>query len=112
MAKKVNVTPAVPTMIRESSLGDLVWSVRSLVQGVVVELTAHARRLNGVVHSDGTEAFTAPFAPAAYLVADLPDPALYENNVVIVTNDVVDGVVLAVSDGVDWLKFVTGGVVA
>lgn len=59
-----------------------------------------AVRTNAAFPKDGTEGMTAPLSLAAYATADLPDPALWTNAVVYVT----DTQSLAYSNGVAWLQ--------
>lgn len=111
MANKVNQSPSIPTPVSLTSFTGIATFATSLVNRLVMELREHALRLNKAMVSDGTEVPTAPVMLKPYVKASLPDAATYDNGIIIVRDD-VGGLVLAFSDGANWLRVTDRNVIS
>lgn len=89
MAAKVNPNPILST------------DTQYLLASLLVELRAHAQRINLAWPEDGTEAATAPMRLASYTVGTLPSASKYPHGIIYVSDGTVNKR-LAISDGTNW----------
>lgn len=72
-----------------------------------VDPAAHRReialRANRAFNKNGSNGMLAPLRLAAYAFADLPDPALWQN-ALLICSDEVGGATICFSDGTDWRR--------
>ena len=109
--RRVNLTPVIAKIISGGSIAGLQQGVQSVIQTVTTELAEHARRVNGLLARDGTEAMTAPIVLASYLKTQLPTASAYTAGLIYVSNE-AGGAVPAFSDGTNWRRVTDRAVVS
>lgn len=95
MASKVTFPVNLPSTFIQQSVIGLISALRNLFQGLSLELSDHARRLNSALVPDGTEGFRS------FTVATLPAPI---EAAMIYVRDETGGATLAFSDGIAWRR--------
>lgn len=111
MANKVNNSPNLPAPLFLTSFPSISDFATTLIQSLLVEIRAHALRLNGALVKDGTEAMTGPMVLKTYVKAALPVAATYTNGLIVVSDD-VGGLTPAFSDGTNWRRVADRAVIA
>lgn len=109
--RPVNLTPVVSKIISGGSLAGIEQGIQSIIQTVTTELADHARRINGLLARDGTEAMTGPIVLASYVKTQLPTAAAYTAGLIYVSNE-AGGAVPAFSDGTNWRRVTDRAVVS
>lgn len=110
--RRVNSQPALPRPDGNPLGSALAHFDIVMVRAVFDELLAHAQRLNGTVTTDGMDKMQMPLVLRSFEVASLPPADQWESGVVVVTNPLGGGRVLAYSDGTYWRRTDNGNVVA
>lgn len=95
MASKVTFPVNLPATFIQQSVTGLISALRNLYQGLSLELSDHARRLNAALVPDGTEGFRS------FTVATLPTVV---EGAVIYVSDEAGGKTMAFGDGAAWRR--------
>lgn len=103
MAYKVNKSPTLPSPINLNSFVGIGNFLTQLINSLLSEFRDHAFRLNTAVMADGSEIPTAPIMLKTYVKSALPDPLIFLDGIIIVSND-IGGLTLAFSDGINWRR--------